>query len=49
MELGVVGAGAFSFGSLALIGITRGIAEFHAGRPVLITNESATVAALPVE
>jgi len=49
MKLGVGGAGAFSFGSPALIGITRGIAEFHAGRPVLITNKSATVAALPVE
>jgi GTP cyclohydrolase II len=49
MEVGGVGAGAFSFGSPALIGITRGIAEFHAGRPVLITNESDTVAALPVE
>jgi GTP cyclohydrolase II len=49
MEVGGVGAGACSFGSPALIGITRGIAEFHAGRPVLITNESATVAALPVE
>jgi len=49
MELGDLGAGAVSFGSPALIGITRGIAEFRAGRPVLIHNGAGAVAALPVE
>jgi GTP cyclohydrolase II len=37
------------FGSNGQIGVTRGIAEFHAGRPVLVSSERETVLALPVE
>jgi GTP cyclohydrolase II len=36
-------------GTPALIGMTRGLAEFHAGRPVVITDEAGSLAALPVE
>jgi GTP cyclohydrolase II len=37
------------FGSNGQIGVTRGVAEFHAGRPVLVSGERETVLALPVE
>jgi GTP cyclohydrolase II len=37
------------FGTDAQIGVTRGVAEFHAGRPVFITGEHETVLALPVD
>jgi GTP cyclohydrolase II len=37
------------FGAPALVGMTRGLAEFHAGRPVLITGDAGPLAALPVE
>ena len=49
MELGDKCVGASLFGSPALIGITRGLAEFRAGRPVLISDTSGALAALPVE
>ncbi|MBV8848592.1 MAG: GTP cyclohydrolase II RibA [Methylobacteriaceae bacterium] len=37
------------FGSNAEIGVTRGLAEFHAGRPVCVRGGSETIVALPVE
>lgn len=37
------------FGAKAQIGVTRGIAEFHAGRPVFIEGADETLLALPVE
>src|SRR5947209_13222681 len=37
------------FGSNGRIGITRGVAEFYAGRPVLVSSECETVLALPLE
>ncbi|MPZ57116.1 MAG: GTP cyclohydrolase II RibA [Rhizobiales bacterium] len=49
MGLGDQDVGSSLFGTPALVGITRGLAEFRAGRPVLMTNESTSLAALPVE
>jgi GTP cyclohydrolase II len=37
------------FGPASQIGVNRGLAEFHAGRPVLIMGEDETLLALPVE
>ena len=37
------------FGTKLQIAVGRGIAEFHAGRPVLITDDGQTLLALPVE
>jgi GTP cyclohydrolase II len=37
------------FGSNGQIGVTRGVAEFHAGRPVLVSSGCETILALPVE
>ena len=37
------------FGTGAEIGVTRGFAEFHAGRPVIINSAGETILALPVE
>ena len=37
------------FGPVSQIGVNRGLAEFHAGRPVLITGGGETLLALPVE
>ena len=37
------------FGTKLQIDVGRGIAEFHAGRPVLITDDGETLLALPVE
>src|SRR5665213_558610 len=37
------------FGTKLQIAVGRGIAEFHAGRPVLITDDGETLLALPVE
>ena len=37
------------FGPASQIGVNRGLAEFHAGRPVLITGKDETLLALPVE
>jgi GTP cyclohydrolase II len=37
------------FGTKAQVGVNRGVAEFHAGRPVLITGEGETLLTLPVE
>ena len=37
------------FGTPALVGMTRGLAEFRAGRPVLIADESGALTALPVD
>lgn len=37
------------FGTKGQIGVNRGVAEFHAGRPVLITGDGETLLTLPVE
>ena len=37
------------FGTKGQIGVNRGVAEFHARRPVLITGDGETLLALPVE
>ena len=37
------------FGTKGDIGVNRGLAEFHAGRPVLITGRGEALLALPVE
>src|SRR4051794_31348798 len=37
------------FGTKAQTGVHRGVAEFHAGRPVLVTGGGETLLALPVE
>jgi GTP cyclohydrolase II len=37
------------FGTDAEIGVTRGVAEFHASRPVFISGAYETILALPVE
>jgi GTP cyclohydrolase II len=37
------------FGSQGHIGVSRGLAEFHAGRPVLMRDEREKLLALPVE
>jgi GTP cyclohydrolase II len=37
------------FGTKAQTGVHRGVAEFHAGRPVLITGGGETLLTLPVE
>ena len=37
------------FGTSALVGVTRGLAEFRAGRPVEVVAKRETIIALPVE
>ena len=37
------------FGNTSLIGVSRGLAEFHAKRPVLVTAKGEMLLALPVE
>jgi GTP cyclohydrolase II len=37
------------FGKKGQVGVNRGIAEFHAGRPVLVTSADETLLTLPVE
>jgi GTP cyclohydrolase II len=37
------------FGTKGQIGVSRGVAEFQAGRPILITGHGQTLLALPVE
>jgi GTP cyclohydrolase II len=49
MELSDKSVVASLFGPPALVGITRGLAEFRAGRPVLLTGKSGALAALPIE
>jgi len=44
-----VAAGFTLFGSKGQIGVNRGLAEFQAGRPVLIAGEGKNLLALPVE
>jgi len=43
------GAGAILFGSRAQVGVGRGLAEFRAGRPVVVTSTGETLVCLPVE
>ena len=42
-------AASILFGTSALVGATRGLAEFRAGRPVEIVTETDFLLALPVE
>src|SRR4051812_7136727 len=37
------------FGTKGQVGVNRGVAEFHAGRPVLISGGGKTLLTLPVE
>ena len=37
------------FGTEVQIGVSRGVAEFHAGRPVFISDARETILALPIE
>jgi GTP cyclohydrolase II len=37
------------FGTKEQVGVNRGVAEFHAGRPVVITGEGEALLTLPVE
>jgi GTP cyclohydrolase II len=37
------------FGTKGQVGVSRGIAEFHAGRPVLVTGGGETLLTLPIE
>lgn len=37
------------FGTKRQVGVNRGVAEFHAGRPVLITGGGETLLTLPIE
>src|SRR5664280_3177070 len=41
--------GSALFGTKGQIGVSRGLAEFHARRPVLITSAGGKLLALPVE
>ena len=49
MGLSIKDAASVLFGTSALVGATRGLAEFRAGRPVEIVTETGTIVALPVE
>jgi GTP cyclohydrolase II len=42
-------AGSILFGTRAQVGVGRGLAEFRAGRPVVITSSGETLLCLPVE
>jgi GTP cyclohydrolase II len=42
-------AGSILFGTRAHVGVGRGLAEFRAGRPVVITGSGETLLCLPVE
>src|SRR5512146_2417400 len=41
--------GSALFGTKGQVGVNRGLAEFHAGRPVLIAGGDVPILALPVE
>jgi GTP cyclohydrolase II len=43
------GVGSILFGTRAQVGVGRGLAEFRAGRPVVITSSGETLLCLPVE
>ncbi len=49
--MSALGAGGVStlFGAKGQISVNRGLAEFHAGRPVLVTGGGETLLTLPVE
>src|SRR5260370_42688270 len=49
MRLSRKDAASALFGTSALVGVTRGLAEFRAGRPVEIVAETGFIVALPVE
>jgi GTP cyclohydrolase II len=49
MRLSRKDAASTLFGSSAMVGVTRGLAEFRAGRPVEIVAEPGSIVALPVE
>ncbi len=37
------------FGKVRQVGVTRGVAEFHAGRPVIVTGKHKCILALPID
>ncbi|MEA2984738.1 MAG: cyclohydrolase [Alphaproteobacteria bacterium] len=41
--------GSSLFGTKGRVGVNRGVAEFHAGRPVLVTGGGETLLTLPIE
>src|SRR6186997_2168551 len=41
--------GSILFGTRAQVGVGRGLAEFRAGRPVVVTDDSEMLLCLPVE
>src|SRR5258708_39856660 len=43
------GVGSILFGTQAQVGVGRGLAEFRAGRPVVISSGGETLLCLPVE
>jgi GTP cyclohydrolase II len=47
--MSAVGKVSALFGSKGQTGVNRGVAEFHARRPVLVTGLGETLLALPVE
>jgi GTP cyclohydrolase II len=49
MRNGGVNTSSILFGTRESVGVSRGLAEFRAGRPVLIRSEGETLLALPVE
>ena len=49
MRNGGVSASSILFGTREYVGVSRGLAEFRAGRPVLIAEDGRTLLALPVE
>jgi GTP cyclohydrolase II len=49
MKLSRKDAASTLFGTSAMVGVTRGLAEFQAGRPVEIVAEPGSLVALPVE
>ncbi len=49
MKMSDVNVASVLFGTQAQVGVNRGLAEFHAGRPVLIAGTGETLLTLPVE
>jgi GTP cyclohydrolase II len=49
MQGGVVSGGSLLLGNSGLLSVDRGIAEFRAGRPVVVNDGTTSVAVFPVE
>jgi GTP cyclohydrolase II len=43
------GTGSVLFGTREQVGVGRGLAEFRAGRPIVVASNSETLLCLPVE